>query len=407
MLEQTDPVINHRTHTPTRSWPQRFFALCVILVILGAGLFAARYLLNSKPKAKKKPPVKMETFVETVSLASSRAHMTIKAFGKVMAANEVNLMARVAGEVVYTHPQLLPGGIIEAGETVLRLDDADYILALRQRQNALAKAEAELRMEQGRQSVAKREWKLINELASDLDASSEDLALRKPQLSQVESAIDVAKADIAKAELDLTRTIIKAPFRAVVRQKNISVGSLVSSQTGIANLASVDIFWAELSIPMQQISWLTLPGKDGKGVDIQVYSSEKKRYVGRVVRMLPDLDPNGLMARILIEIDDPMGLKNSNPPLPIGSFVSAEITGREIKNCCRLPRIALRDGETIFIAAEDNTLRVEPVEVLWSDADWVFIKDKKENRDAKVIVSKVATPIAGMSLKIASSAKDR
>lgn len=407
MSKENEPIINKQTHTPTRTWFQRLLALCIILLILGAGLFVVRYLLKTKPQAKRKAPAKMEILVDTINLSPTSTHVTIKAFGRVMPAKEVNLMARVSGEVVAVHPQLLPGGIIEAGETVLRLDDTDYALVLRQRRNVLAKAEADLRIEQGRQSVAKREWKLINELSSDIDSSSEDLALRRPQLSQVEAAIDAAKADIAKAKLDLSRTVVTAPFRAVIRQKNISLGSLVSSQTSIANLVSVDTFWAELSIPMQQIFWINMPGKNSKGADITIYSSEKKRYTGRMLRMLPDLDKNGLMARVLIEIDDPMGLKSGNPPLPIGSFINAEMSGKEILNCCRLPRAAIRDGNTIFIAADNDTLKIVPISIIWSDEDWVFIQEEKEHHNAKVIVSKVATPIAGMPLKILSPPQGR
>jgi len=301
----------------------------------------------------------------------------------------------------------MPGGIIDAGDTVVRLDDADYTLALRQRQNALAKAQADLRIEQGRQSVAQREWKIINELSDDIDKSSIDLALRKPQLAQVKSAIDVAKANIAKAELDLSRAIIKAPFKAVIRRENVSLGSLISTQTVIATLLNVDTFWAELSVPMQQLAWMSIPKAGSKGPDITIYSSEKKRYVGRVLRMLPDLDQDGLMARVLIEIDDPMGIESGNTPLPIGSFVTAEIKGREVDNCCRIPRFALRDGNKIFIADDDNALKIEPVSVIWSNAKWTFITGGKDRIGARVIVSKISAPIEGMPLKISAPVKER
>jgi len=393
-------IIKHNVPIPKRSWAQRLLAFGIIVAILGAGGLVARHLLHSKPRAHRQAPGKMVTPVRAMPLTLSDPQVTIKAYGRVSASREVALKAQVSGEVVYINPKLEPGGVVAAGETLVRLDDADYKLALRRKKNTLAKVQADLRIEQGRQAVALKEWKLINELTSDIDKSSEDLALRRPQLAQVRAAIDGAKADVAKAELDLRRTVVKAPFRAVVLEKRVSRGSQVGPQTIIASLAGVDTFWAELSLPMSQVSWLHLPADGQPGPEITVVSSEKVHYLGRLLRLLPDLDPDGLMARVLVEIDDPMGLKDGGPPLPLGSFVSAEIGGKRITNCCRVPTSALRDGDRLFFIDDDNALEITPVSVLWSDAEWSFIDGEHSRPGARIIVSKIPAPIAGMPLKV-------
>jgi len=404
MSEQIhNSIISKDTVTPVRSWKQRLLALGMILILLLAGVAVSQYLLRTSPKAERKPPAKMKTLVNTMNIAPISRNVTIKALGRVIAAREINIQARVSGQVVYLHPDFVPGGIIRKGETLVRIDETDYKLILKQKQNGLALKKADLRIEQGSQTVASKEWELINQLSDDIDQSSEDLALRKPQLAKAYADLQVAETEVEKAEIDLERTVIKAPFNGIIRLKNIDLGSEISSQSSIGILTGTDIFWADISLPVEKLKWLDLPGKNSQGSPVRVWSGPVA-HEGKIISLQSELDKDGLMARILIEINDPMGLKKEKTPLLLADFVRADIKGKKLENVIQIPRSSLRENNQVFIATADNSLHIQPVSVLWKNSDFVFI-DKGLADGEQIITSTVSTPIEGMALKIDAKQK--
>jgi len=390
---------------PRRSLKQRLFAVVLIVVLLAAGVLAARFIIKSRPRVQRRPPSEMVTLVRTLAVRPEDCRVEVRAQGRMIPAREIILQARVTGTVVYLHPRLVPGGIIHQGEILLKLDDTDYRLNYKRMQDALALEEASLRLEEGSQNVARQEWELIRklggELGSEVDETSRDLALRKPQLAQVKARIESARTALERARVDLERCVIRAPFNLVVRNENVDIGSEITAATQIATLAATDIFWAEISLPVTRLDWFELPrpGRGGSGSAVQVVARNGERRPGKIVSLAPDLDENGLRARILVAVEDPLGLENGRRPLLLGSFVRALIGGRELRGVFRVPRPALRENDTLFLVGEDNRLRSEAVHVAWKNLDEVFI-DRGLKAGDRVITSTLAAPIAGMLLKV-------
>ncbi len=383
--------------TPKRPWWQRLLAISVILFVLIVGFGIAAYLINTKPTAERKRPPKMQTLVTTMEIFPKNVNAVVRGLGRVIPAQEINLQAQVSGIIEYLHPDFTPGGIIKKDDVIARIDDTDYRLNLLHRQNLLARAEADLRLEEGNQAVARQEWSLINEQFEDIDTSSEDLVLRKPQRAKVDADIKVAKTDIERAEVDLERTVIKAPFNAVVREKQVDIGSRVSTQSSIALLTGIDVFWAEMSIPVNKLDRIVLPSKTESGSKVSVFSNGSKPFNGYIVKLMPDLDADGLMARVLIVIQDPMAIKTQKTPLLLGSFIRAEIIGKELENVFQLPRSALLEGNKVLTVTEDETLHIQTVSVAWSDNEHVY-RDQGLNTGEKIIISNVPAPVEGMEL---------
>ncbi|MBU0486107.1 MAG: efflux RND transporter periplasmic adaptor subunit [Proteobacteria bacterium] len=384
---------------PIRPWWQRLIAIGMILTILIIGVSVAWHLIKTKPQAKRKPPEKMQTLVRTTTLARVSTTLKITALGIVTPAQEVNLQAEVSGRVTALHPALKPGGIIKKDEIVIRIDDTDYQLNLQQKINKLEQAKADFQLEEGSQEVARQEWRLITEEGIDTGETSQELALRKPQLDKVLANIKTAENEIEQARISLARTELKAPFNGVVRQKNVALGSQISAQSSIAVLAETDTFWAEISVPVDQLQWLTLPVGEKPGSPVTIYTNGNTRHQGSLIKLLPDLDKDGLMARLLIAITDPLGLKSTKTPLFLGSFIRAEIEGRRLENVFQVPRAALVDYDKVLTVTAENTLHLQPVSVVWKNTEDVFI-DQGLSAGDKLIISNVPAPIEGMPLDL-------
>ena len=394
-MMQPDSTLTPAGHRRRRWWWVGTILLC--LAILVAGMALAGYLKKTAPKAQKREPVIHIPPVETLALAPDDHQVTIDAMGSVVPARELTLKARVSGQVKSLHPEFEAGGVVEQGERLVEIDPQDYRLALARQESQLAEARYQLKLEMGYQEVARREWGLINQGAPS-SAEDEELALRKPHLAKARSDLAAAEAELEQARLNLARTEITAPFNAVVRTTHVEVGSQVSTQDALAELVGTDEYWIQVSLPVDRLRWIQIPtSRTETGTPATVHYRGTRRS-GRVIRLLSDLETQGRMARILVSVDDPLGHADPSPdrpPLLIGEYVRVEIQGEVLKDVYRIPRTALRDGETIWMAGEGDTLRIKPVDTVWRDDRFVLIADSLDPGD-RLIVSDLATPVAGM-----------
>jgi hypothetical protein len=107
------------------------------------------------------------------------------------------------------------------------------------------------------------------------------------------------------------------------------------------------------------------------------------------------------MARILAAVKDPLGLKDTektNRPLLIGEYVRVEIEGPLVTQVFRIPRIALRDNDTIWVVGDASTLDIRSVKTIWRDNQTVFLKEGLSPGD-QLVLSDLAAPVTGMKIQ--------
>lgn len=398
---------NNPAETPGGVRGRRSLKIMLPLVILIAGALGAYFLKQTGPKPQKKPPSPIVALVQVASLERSREQVVVQAMGTVIPAREMTLKSRVSGEVLHLHPDFAEGGLLKAGDEVLRIDPVDYELAIRQKQSQVANAIYGMKLEQGYQDVAKREWELLGG-GKDAKASDVELALRKPHLRKARADLGAAEAELTQARLNLARTRIHAPFNAVVRTKGVAIGSQVTPQDTIGELVGTDEYWIQASVPVDRLSWIVVPrqsGDAGTAVAIR-YGGGRWTREGRVIKLLSDLEPGGRMARILIEVVDPLDLgaspsnaQSPRPPLLIGEYVRMDIQGTEVTDVFRIPRSALRDNDHVWLADPDGTLSIRKVSPVWRDVETVLVSDGLAEGD-RLIVSELPAPVEGMPVRV-------
>lgn len=376
------------------------------LLIIGLGLAGSRWLNMTRPKPQKASPPQMAPLVRTQELRAVEYEVRIPAMGRVIPAKAITLSTRVSGEVLSVSPGFIPGGTLEKGEEILRIDPSDYRLELIQAESDLVEAEYALEVEKGKQNVARREWDLMKG-GDSTGRVNPDLALRKPHLRKARADIDRAGARLKQAELNLKRTRIKAPFNAIVKSKNVDMGSQVAARGEIAELVDTDRFWIRAAVPSDRLKWFDIPVKSsgtGAVVDVnKINGSPAGDRQGRVIRLLPDLEEEGRMARVLIRIKDPLNLEDSSSarPLLLGSFVRLTIHGRTLENVLPIPRDAWRDQGRIWLATPDGELEIRSPRPVWKGMQNIYIRDNIDKK-LRLISSDIPAPVQGMKLKIAS-----
>jgi len=387
--------------------PKPIVRIVLSIVIIIAGIAGARYLIHTKPKVNRRPPEKMAPLVKTAALHPETYTFNIPAMGTVMPAREISLEVPVSGEVVDLHPEFTEGGMLVQGTKILKIDPEDYEVILQQKRKALAEAEYTYKLEQGHQDVARREWNLLYGDQA-INEGESDLALRKPHLEKVQVEIETARAELEQARINLDKTSVEAPFNALVLKKYVDLGSQVSQQEKLADLVGIDAYWVQVSLPVDSLKWIQIPnGKQNSGSEVEVLYRGNFFKSGRVIRLLPDLSKEGRMARLLIEVNDPLELQTKEPKLPmllLGEYVRVSITGEELHNVFRIPRSALHNDREVWIVNEDDKLEIRPVKTIYRNEDTVLVRDGfKDGED--LVVSSIAAPVAGMDLRVEQAGK--
>ncbi|MFP4598761.1 MAG: efflux RND transporter periplasmic adaptor subunit [Persicimonas sp.] len=384
------------------------YGLPLVVLALSVGVVVA--LVKTKAEPDRKQKAEQRVLVETMRVQTAPQRLDVQASGEVIPAREVTVTPQVAGRIVWVSDSLVPGATVRSGEPLFRIEADNYRIAVREAQTQLAQAQAQLEQEQGRGQVAEREWAVFEDESNEADSVDPSLALRQPQLRSAEVAVDAARARLERAQLDLSRTTVTAPFDAFVRSESADIGQMIGTQSQVASLVGTDRFWVRASVPADKLDHLDIPRVNadaGSEVTIAAASGDNSQLEGRVVRLLGELDPQGRMARVLIEVDDPFGLADDQSPgadeprgipLLLNSYVDATIHGATVEDLIEVPRQAIHDGDRVYIFTDEQTLEVRQVSVVWSRPDTVVV-DQGLATGERIITSPLPMALEGMKLR--------
>ena len=399
----------------------------VVLAVLGA-----KRLIETAPTAPRRPASRQAKLVEVVAAElGSRQVVLDDLMGVVRPARAVELRPQVVGRIEWISEKLMPGGRFAAGEELVRIEQRDFELAVAQRESelgvarsriteagrALTVAQRDLALEMGSQSVAQREYEMLEE---ELEGQDTSLVLRRPQLAaalaQVEAAqagegsaqaeYAAAQARLEKARLDLERTVIRSPFAAVVREKLVEVGDAVGVNTALVRLVGTEEFWVEVAVSEQDLKWIEVGnGVAEAGSRVCLYNERiwdaGACREGRVIRRMPGVDSAGRMARLLVAVADPLALEGENgrrPALLVNSYVRAVIFGETVEKVVGVDRAHLRGWDEVWVMSPEGRLEVRQVEVVYRGRDEILVGGGLAAGE-RIVTSNLSVAVDGMAVR--------
>ncbi len=382
--------------------------LLIVLISVGLvliGVFGFKWLMGTKPEAKKTVQEVWTPSVRVVLLEEKDYTPVIRAEGEVEAGIKTMLISEVTGALVYISPNLEKGNVFSEGEVIVKVDAADYETQLTSNKSVLADAELALAQERARAVQAARDWKKLGR-----GGAASDLVLRKPQIKSALARIDAAEAAIAKSERDLAKTVIRAPYRCMVDRKFIDQGAYLGRLSKIAEVSSVDEYEVRLPLNLNEVGYL---GESrGIGSEVLLESSiggKIYRWKGRAVRFEGGVDSStfSMVMVVRVERNGEKGEKGDErfQLPPVGMFLRAEVRGERMGKVYSVPREAMREGGTIWQLAAGDVLRIVDVRVIRGERDEVMIGMAGGSEDQlavgdRVIVSPIAIPLGGMKLEL-------
>jgi RND family efflux transporter MFP subunit len=352
-----------------RKWIQAVLTI-LVLVIGSMGMYA---LKESRSEVKHKKPPPPLPLVRVVDVEFASRTVSVSGHGTVLPLREISLVPQVAGKVVEISPALVDGGAFKKGDVLLRIDPRDYVIAATLAKARLKDAESKFVQVREESAAAREEWQELHG-----NVTPPPLVAKEPQLAAATAQLDASRAELTKAELQLDRTCIKAPFDGRVAEKEVDIGQYVTTGQQLALLYATRAAEIVVPLPTEDLAWFHVPGftnGSGRGADAVVevqIAGETKQRPGRVVRSEGKLDQRTRMVNVVVRVEKPYATR---PPLAVGLFAKVTIQGRTLDQAALIPRAALRDDNQVWVVDQNGRLSFRTVEVARLSFDGAIVRN--------------------------------
>lgn len=374
------------------------------VLILIAAVVMTVLLISARPAPPMQEAVVTTPLVEVEPARSVSADFVVRAQGTVQPRTQTVLVAEVSGVIVEVAEQFNAGGFFKRGDVLARIDPRDYQAALRRAEAAVANRDALLAQERARAEQAQRDWENLRR-----PGTPSDLVLRKPYVAEAEANLRSAQADLQQARINVDRTVIRAPYDGLLREKRVDVGQFVAMGTQLAELYATDV--AEIRLPLTEhdASFVVLPSGEQDAIAMTVsaiIAGTRHTWPARLVRSEQVIDERSRVLYAVARIDDPYRRQSGgghSHALSFGTFAQAELPASIGHAVVAVPRLAVRGSNQVMVVDAEQKLRLRDVHIVRSDADHAYI-DGGIAEGEQVIVSSLPAPVDGMTVRTAAEA---
>ena len=92
-----------------------------------------------------------------------------------------------------------------------------------------------------------------------------------------------------------------------------------------------------------------------------------------MVRTEATIDPDSNTVQSIVRVNQPQQGEKNAIPLPIGLFVEAAISGRELDEVIALPRAVIRNNNQVLVVDAENKMYYREVEIFRFEEERVLI----------------------------------
>ncbi len=352
----------------------------VLIFVVAIAIIIA--LFSSKPEARRwggdrsAPSVAVDISDITVE----DFEVWVDSYGTAQPLTQTQLVPDVSARVIMVSENIRAGSSFKKGELLVQLDDRDLKVEVEVAASAAADAEFRYLQEVAESELAAQQWnKRPDSEAARL------LALRKPQVAAAKAALNAANARFARAQLNLERTQIKAPFDGKVLRQMVDVGQVVSPSQAIAEIYSTDSIEVRLPVKIRDLEHIVIPEQSSRPIDAEYVQIEQPRvkligelgsqtfqWDAKIVRSEGAFDPSTRMLYLVAQIERPFENTVERPAVRVGQFFRAQIQGSTLKDVIVIPRRAVSQDYMVSIA-DEGFLRKRKITPLWTDAKSVVV----------------------------------
>ena len=402
---------------------RKVLLVLVPIVLLAAGAVGASYMIRTKPRVEPAPPVERVWTVDAVTVRLGDVQPDIELFGKIFAARQIQIRALVTGQIVRIHPNLVEGGLIRRGETILAIDEFEYRSALMESEARLAEARARIVEREAKRraetEALKRDREILALLDRDLkratqlrkrgNISIQALDKKRLEMSRQQRAIvlrqngidaeaarleqekaTIERLDVAvqRARYDLERTEVRAPFDGVFQNITAQAGQRLGVLDSVGNLIATGRLEARFHISDAQYGRLTSTEKGVIGRPARVtwrVGQRKLELKAVIARVGAQIDTGSGGVELFAQIEDRDAASSLRP----GAFVEVNIPDRVYANVARVPETVLHPGNVVY-GVEDGRLVAREARIVGRVGNDVLLRGGLSDGERLVTTQSVA-----------------
>ena len=261
------------------------FTIVVIILLAAGGYWGWKTIFNPGEEIK---------LVSAEMVSPSQSNAILTASGYVVAQRKASVASKATGRLVYLG--VVEGEAVAKNEIIGRIEDEDVKAQLAQVKATLKLYEADL-------IEAESNYKRTKELYEAKVAPEKDLTFAESQYKRILASIELAKAQIQSAEINVEYTLIRAPFNGTVLTKNADVGEIVSplgasstSRAAVVTIADMTSLQVEADVSESNIERI----KHKQDCEINLDAYPGSRYAGYVDKVVPTADRS--KATVLVKV---------------------------------------------------------------------------------------------------------
>ncbi len=334
------------------------FQLLFVVSVVGAAVLLSISLKPDQAASYPTPAVK-RPIVSVVEPQVSSYQPTVRLNGVVESRTTTEVIPQVSGRVIEVSSKFRPGSRVAKGDVLLRIDPADYRLAVERTLAEIEAARSELALLEAQATAEKQVWN-----QQFPDRKIPDLIARIPQIAATKARIHSAEAARQAAELSLQRTVIRSPFNARVLETGLAVGQVVSTGSRVGSMFSVDSL--EIAVPVSLEELALIGDAIGQTASIVREGARDDVLTGLVVREAAALNEQTRLGTLYVSAD-------KTESLILGEFVSVAIVGRDAPQAYRVPAASLTSRDQVWVV-KDGRLEERRVEVLGTDDNVAVVR---------------------------------
>jgi len=348
-----------------------------------------------KPEAPAPAPPE----VSVIEITPGDTPVTYEFVGSTVSSQQVEVRARVDG---FLNDRLyIEGSIVKAGQVMFQMDPKPFEAQLAATKGALAEQEAKL-------WTAQANLKRVKPLAQANAVSKKDLDDATGRVNSAAAAVEMARADVETAQLNLGYTTINAPVTGISSYARIQNGAYINQQSGpLTYVAQLDPIWVDFSISEDEMlklqeqvkkGLLRFPANDAFVVAIVLADGSIYPQTGKI--FFRDANYSSQTGTFLIRAT----FENPDGTLRPGQFVRVRVKGAIRPEAILVPQTAVLQGAGgffVWIVDRDGKAQPRPVEVGdWQGDNWFVFKGLSAGD--RVITDGIIRLAAGTPVRIAT-----
>lgn len=383
-------------------FPKKILTLVIIVVLVGLlgyyfvvmkGRNTAERKTSSSPPAQETKAGETPLQVKVEKARLGDLVIKLRSPGEAVTDRKIIVKAEVSG--VIENLFVKESGHVQKGELLLKLDDKEYRLNHENAEAARLKAFSEMLVEQrfadegsgreGEQSVEANNAKKQVENARQqyqkglLSRDEFEKKLRLYEAALIESGekkdevvaamkgLTQAEISVKKAQLDLAKTTIRAPFSGIVADIQVSPGENVSVGRELFTLVDIRRIKVHAKVLESEIGRMQV----GREVDLRFSAYPGKVFKGKVSAISPLVNPEDKTCKVFVEVENP------EEDIKPGMHAEVEIVAEIHKDKLLVPQDAVltRSQRKLLFVVEDGLAKWRYIEIGLENEDYAEILD--------------------------------